>query len=50
MNQETNTEIKENEIFYYKDSNGKVLYTPNKEFALIQARNYETYNVFVEKN
>jgi|LauGreDrversion4_2_1035121.scaffolds.fasta_scaffold12734_7 hypothetical protein len=37
------------EIFYYYNLEGKKCYTPNAEFAEVQARNYGTDNVYVEK-
>lgn len=40
----------EMELFYYYNEEGKKLYTPNQDFAIIQAKNYGTDNVYVEKN
>lgn len=38
------------EIFYYYNEKGQKCYTPNGEFAEIQARKYGTESVYVEKN
>jgi hypothetical protein len=45
---EENTQ--EIEIFYYYNDKGMELYTPNVEFAKIQANKYGTFKVFVKKN
>lgn len=44
---EENTE-QEVEIFYYYNDKGLELYTPNAEFAKIQANKYGTFKVFVK--
>jgi hypothetical protein len=46
---ETVTE-QEVELFFYYDEKGIKLYTPNQDFAIIQARHYGTDNVYIEKN
>ena len=38
------------EIYYYYNDKGQKCYTPNAQFAEIQASKYETYSVYVEKN
>lgn len=47
MNEET--KIEDNEIYSYKDSDGKLYYTPNQEFASARAYKYGTEKVYVEK-
>lgn len=44
-----NQEI-EVEIFYYFNDKNQKFYTPNQDFAIIQAKKYGTDNVYVEKN
>ena len=38
------------EIYGYKNDKGQLLWTPNLEFARIQAKNYGTEKVYIEKN
>ena len=42
-------ENKELVIYGYKNSEGKMLWTTNLEFAKIRANQYETYGVYEEK-
>lgn len=43
-------ENKEPQIFGYRDSAGKLLWTPNEEFAKLRAHQFGTYDVYTEKN
>ena len=47
MNEESIVEV---ELYGYKNQKGELLWTPNVEFARIQAQKYGTEKVFVEKN
>lgn len=46
---ETQTEVKENEIFGYRDVKGMMLWTSNLEFAQIMAKKYGNGKIYVEK-
>jgi hypothetical protein len=43
------TEVKENEIYGYRDAEGKLLWTSNLEFAQLRADFYGTFKVYEEK-
>lgn len=44
------TNILEVEIYGYKNDKGLLLWTPNLEFARIQAEKYGSEKVYIEKN
>lgn len=37
-------------LYGYRNEEGKMLWTPNATFAQIQANNYGTFQVYIEKN
>ena len=43
-------ENKEPMMYGYRDSAGKLLWTPNQDFAKLRAYFYGTYEVYTEKN
>lgn len=43
-------ENKEPQIFGYRDSAGRLFWTPNEDFAKLRANQFGTYDVYTEKN
>lgn len=46
----SNVEVKEDELYGYRNDNGLLLWTSNVTFAQSQANKYGTFKIYVEKN